>query len=81
VIEGCAPDLPPCIPANQRLHIDIEDKSSADIFQSLETTTAFITAAISADPQNKVLVRSFSLNFFITTLRLVTLLMLVVGAS
>jgi len=50
------PKLPQCIPADRRLHIKIDDDSEADILKHLEKTTTFIIAAISEDPENKVLV-------------------------
>jgi len=50
------PRLPECIPADQRLYIDIADVHSSDILKYLEKTTAFITAAISENTKNKVLV-------------------------
>jgi atypical dual specificity phosphatase len=50
------PHLPNCVPPDKRLHIKIMDKASSDILKFLETTTAFITAAINADTKNKVLV-------------------------
>jgi len=58
---GCAPELP-CIPANQRLHIELEDKDYVNILPFLQITTAFISAAIKSDPRNKVLVCQFILN-------------------
>src|SRR5438270_5155909 len=52
------PKLPQCIPADRRLYIEIDDDSQADILKHLEKTTTFITAAISEDTKNKVLVRN-----------------------
>ena len=55
-VDDGASQLPQCIPANRRLHIDVEDWEYADILKHLGTTTAFITAAIEEDAKNKVLV-------------------------
>ncbi|TFK74953.1 phosphatases II [Pluteus cervinus] len=50
------PDIPETIPLEHRLHIPIADKSDVDILSHMETTTAFIGAALSANEANIVLV-------------------------
>jgi atypical dual specificity phosphatase len=61
-----APQLPEFIFTDRRLYIHIKDREDSDILQHLDTTTAFITKAITEDPTNKVLVSSFSLNIDIS---------------
>jgi len=56
VVAGSAPNLPQFISVDRRLHIDVEDDRYARILQHLGETTAFITAAIEEDANNKVLV-------------------------
>lgn len=53
-----APDLPEAIPKDRRLHIAVLDDPKADILTHLETTTAFIIAALNESITNKVLVCS-----------------------
>ena len=52
--------LPEFIPADHRLYINIVDTADSDILKHLDTTTAFITAAINEDTKNNVLVRHSS---------------------
>jgi len=51
------PQLPKVILEDRRLHISLIDNSQADILSHLETTTAFILAALAENETNKVLVR------------------------
>ncbi|KAF9531721.1 protein-tyrosine phosphatase-like protein [Crepidotus variabilis] len=55
-VMDIVPQIPEIIPASQRLHISIQDVANADLLKHLETTTAFIVAALDENLTNKVLV-------------------------
>lgn len=59
------PDLPEVISNDRRLYIPIDDVPQADLLQHLHTTTTFIAAALKENETNKVLVRRFTLLFFL----------------
>ncbi|KAF8159600.1 protein-tyrosine phosphatase-like protein [Crassisporium funariophilum] len=50
------PDLPEIIVQNRKLHLSLADRAEVDILEHLDTTTAFITAALQENDTNKVLV-------------------------
>jgi len=50
------PEIPECIPASNKLLIELADYFSSDILTHLSTTTAFISAALAENKSNKVLV-------------------------
>ncbi len=50
------PDIPTCIPEDNKMWISLADTPTADILAHLASTTSFITEALD-NPSNKVLVR------------------------
>ncbi|KAG6853635.1 hypothetical protein C0991_002695 [Blastosporella zonata] len=53
------PTIPDMIPTERKLHIALADRPDADILSHLPSTTEFITLALAAHKENKVLVHCF----------------------